>query len=151
MPCKREGRTDHQHAHPARVQRLHRGPAKRPLASGPGSAAVAARGIPSGRWVTYVPYDPSFETPDEGGINGPPDRRSIRARVKPSGVQLAVPSRCILLELRLRPRRCHLCRRVDRARRCTPRPDQASSLSLAVGLTTILTTIWVCPPKYTQV
>jgi hypothetical protein len=24
---------------------------------------------------------------------------------------------------------------------------QASSLSLAMGLTTILTTIWVCPPK----
>jgi hypothetical protein len=24
-------------------------------------------------------------------------------------------------------------------------------LSLAMGLTTILTTIWVCPPKYTQV
>ena len=24
----------------------------------------------------------------------------------------------------------------------------ASSLSLAMGLTTILTTIWVCPPKY---
>jgi hypothetical protein len=40
--------------------------------------------------VTYVPYDPSFETPDEGGINGPPDRGSIRARVKPSRVQLAV-------------------------------------------------------------
>jgi hypothetical protein len=27
----------------------------------------------------------------------------------------------------------------------------ASSLSLAMGLTTILTTIWVCPPKYAQV
>jgi hypothetical protein len=25
---------------------------------------------PSGRWVTYVPYDPSFEMPDEGGFNG---------------------------------------------------------------------------------
>ena len=24
----------------------------------------------SGRWVTYVPYDPSLETPDEGGTNG---------------------------------------------------------------------------------
>jgi hypothetical protein len=30
------------------------------------------------------------------------------------------------------------------ARRCTSRPDQTSSLSLAMGLTTILTTIWVC-------
>ena len=29
--------------------------------------------------------------------------------------------------------------------------DQASSLSLAMGLTTILTTIWVCPPKYAEV
>ena len=36
------------------------------------------------------PYDPSFETPDEGGINGPPARGSIRVRVKPSRVQLAV-------------------------------------------------------------
>jgi hypothetical protein len=35
-------------------------------------------------------YDPSFETPDEGGVNGPPNRGSIRARVKPSRVQLAV-------------------------------------------------------------
>jgi hypothetical protein len=29
-------------------------------------------------------------------------------------------------------------------------PEQAPSLSLAMGLTTILTTIWVCPPKYSQ-
>src|SRR5215203_2834540 len=53
------------------------------------------------------------------------------------------PSRRILLELRPRPRRYYLCRRVDWARRCTPRPDQVSSLSLPMGLTTILTTIWV--------
>jgi hypothetical protein len=26
--------------------------------------------------------------------------------------------------------------------------QRVSSLSLAMGLTTILTTIWVCPPKY---
>ena len=26
-------------------------------------------------------------------------------------------------------------------------PGQASSLSLTMGLTTILTTIWVCPPN----
>jgi hypothetical protein len=32
--------------------------------------------------------------------------------------------------------------------RCTSRPDQASSLSLAMGLTTIVTTISVDPPKY---
>jgi hypothetical protein len=31
---------------------------------------VAARGMPSGRLVTYVPYSPSFETPDEGATNG---------------------------------------------------------------------------------
>jgi hypothetical protein len=28
------------------------------------------RGEASGRWVAYVPYDPSAETPDEGGTNG---------------------------------------------------------------------------------
>jgi hypothetical protein len=32
-----------------------------------------------------------------------------------------------------------------------PGPDQASSLGLAMGLTTILTTIRVCPPKYAEV
>jgi hypothetical protein len=31
-----------------------------------GSPAAGARGKPSGPWVTYVPYDPSYETPDEG-------------------------------------------------------------------------------------
>ena len=35
--------------------------------------------------------------------------------------------------------------------RCTSRPDHASSLSSTMGLTTILTTIWVCPPKYAEV
>jgi hypothetical protein len=25
--------------------------------------------MPSGLWVTYVPYDPSHEMPDEGGPN----------------------------------------------------------------------------------
>ena len=29
-----------------------------------------AGGQPSGRTVTYVPHDPSFERPDEGGPNG---------------------------------------------------------------------------------
>jgi hypothetical protein len=29
--------------------------------------------------------------------------------------------------------------------------QRAYSLSLAMGLTTILTTIWVCPPKYAHV
>jgi hypothetical protein len=32
-----------------------------------------------------------------------------------------------------------------------PGPDQVPSLSLTMGLTTILTTIWVCPPKYAPV
>ena len=39
------------------------------------------------------PYDPSFDTfemPDEGGISGPPARGSIRVRVKPNRVRLAV-------------------------------------------------------------
>ena len=31
---------------------------------------MAARGKPSGRLVTYVPYSPSSETPDEGATNG---------------------------------------------------------------------------------
>jgi hypothetical protein len=53
-------------------------------------------------------YDPSFETPDEGGINGPPHRGSIRARVKPSRLQLAVSIPRSLLELQLRPQRCDL-------------------------------------------
>ena len=37
------------------------------------------RGEAGGRFVAYVPYDPSAETPDEGGTNGHPpctwDRR----------------------------------------------------------------------------
>jgi hypothetical protein len=33
-------------------------------------------------------------------------------------------------------------------RQYTCGPDQGLLLSLAMGLTTILTTIWVCPPKY---
>ena len=59
--------------------------------------------------MTYVPCDASFETPDKGGINGPSARGPIRARVKPSRVQLFL-SRRILLELRPRPQRCYLCR-----------------------------------------
>jgi len=116
-----------------------------------GSAAVLARERPSGRWVPYVRMTRPLKRPMRAALTdhltGVP---SVRESC-PAGVQLAVPSRRILLELRLRPRRCYLCRRVDWARRYTPRPDQASSLSLAMGLTTNLTTIWVCPPKYTQV
>ena len=61
-----------------------------------------------------------------------------------------VLSRRILLELRLRPRRCYMCRLTGLG---DARLDliKASSLSLAMGLITILTTIWACPPKYTQV
>jgi hypothetical protein len=44
----------------------------------------------SGRWVTYVPFDPSLETPDEGGTN---ERltwiHSVRES-RPSRVQPAV-------------------------------------------------------------
>jgi hypothetical protein len=35
-----------------------------------GNPSGGPQGKPSGRWVTYVPYDPSFEMPDEGGFNG---------------------------------------------------------------------------------
>jgi hypothetical protein len=38
--------------------------------------------------------------------------------------------------------------RVRPSARPSPAGDQASSLSLAMCLTTILTTIWVCPPQY---
>jgi hypothetical protein len=57
------------------------------IRSGPGSPA----GRSPTAVVTYVPYDPSFEMPDEGG--GPNERLtgdSIPRRVMPSRVQLAV-------------------------------------------------------------
>jgi hypothetical protein len=47
-----------------------------------------ARGTPSRRQVTYVPYDPSFEMPDEGGPNERLTGDSIPRRVTP--IQLAV-------------------------------------------------------------
>jgi hypothetical protein len=65
---------------------------------------VAARRRPSGRLVTYVPYSPSSETPDEGGTNGRlTGIESVRSQAKPSAA--------------------------------------GPSLSLAMGLTTILTAI----------
>ena len=61
-----------------------------------------AAGKPSGRWVTYVPYDPSFEMPDEGGPNERLTGDSIPRRVTPSRVQLAVskPAQSSLLQSR---------------------------------------------------
>jgi hypothetical protein len=35
-----------------------------------GKSSGGGRGKPSGRGVTYVPYDPSSETPDGGGTTG---------------------------------------------------------------------------------
>jgi hypothetical protein len=65
---------------------------------------VAARGKPSGRLVTYVPYSPSFETPDEGATNGRlTGIESVGSQAQPSAA--------------------------------------GPSLSLAMGLTTILTAI----------
>jgi hypothetical protein len=53
--------------------------------------------------VTYVPYDPSFEMPDEGGPNERLTGDSIPSRVTPSRVQLAIskPRSRLLLEPRL--------------------------------------------------
>jgi hypothetical protein len=48
-----------------------------------------ARAKPSGRSVTYVPDDPSFETPDDGGPSGGLTGASIPTS-QPSRVQLAV-------------------------------------------------------------
>jgi hypothetical protein len=120
---------------------------KDPVTSRPGSVAVAARESPSGRWVPYVRMTRPLKRPMRVALTDHLTGVQSVRESSPAGVQLAAPGRRILLELRLRPRPCYLCRRVDWARRCTPRPDQASSLSLAKGLTTI----WVSPPKYTQV
>jgi hypothetical protein len=80
------------------------------MCHGSESAAVAAR--ESQRAMRdYVPYDPSFETPDEGGINGPPEKGSIRARVKPNRVQLAVYEPAQPLRAAGRPQRCDLSAR----------------------------------------
>jgi hypothetical protein len=40
------------------------------IRSSTGSPAFAAKGKASGWCVTYIPYGPSVETPDEGGTNG---------------------------------------------------------------------------------
>ena len=58
--------------------------------------------------ITYVPYDPSVETPDAGGTNGRLARDSIRTRVKPSRAPLAVskPRRSLLEPQRGRPDLC---------------------------------------------
>jgi hypothetical protein len=62
-----------------------------------------ARGTPSRRQVTYVPYALSFEMPDEGGPNERLTGDSIPRRVTPSRVQLAVfkPAQSSLFERRL--------------------------------------------------
>ena len=53
--------------------------------------------------VAYVPYDPSFEMPAEGGPNERLTGDSIPRRVTPSRVQLAVfkPAQSSLFEPRL--------------------------------------------------
>jgi hypothetical protein len=65
---------------------------------------VAARESPSGRWVPYVRMTRPLKRPMRVALTDHlTGVQSVRG-VKPSGVQLAVPSRPILLELRLRPR-----------------------------------------------
>jgi hypothetical protein len=58
--------------------------------------------------VIYVPYDPSLETPDEGGIDGPAARVQSVRESSPAECSLPFPSRRILLQLQLRPQRCDL-------------------------------------------
>jgi hypothetical protein len=49
-------------------------------------------GKPSGRLVTYVPYSPSFETPDEGATNGRlTEIRSVKSQAQP--MSIIMPSR----------------------------------------------------------
>jgi hypothetical protein len=105
---------------------------------------VAAR-EPSGRWVTSVPCDASLETPDQGGIDGLP-ARGQSVPVKPSRVQLAISRPAHLLRAAAQAAAL-LTVSTDWLGDARPRPDQAFSLSLVMGLTTI----WVCPQKYTQV
>jgi hypothetical protein len=61
-----------------------------PVIVGDRKSSGGARGTPSRRQVTHVPYDPSFEMPDEGGPNERLTGDSIPRRVTPSRVQLAV-------------------------------------------------------------
>jgi hypothetical protein len=61
-----------------------------PVIVGDRKPSGGARGTPSRRQVTHVPYDPSFEMPDEGGPNERLTGDSIPRRVMPSRVQLAV-------------------------------------------------------------
>ena len=62
-----------------------------------------ARGDAQPVQVAYVPYDPSFEMPAEGGPNERLTGDSIPRRVRPSRVQLAVfkPAQSFLFEPRL--------------------------------------------------
>jgi hypothetical protein len=48
------GRTDHQHAHPAYVQRLHRGLAKRPLSRGHSSGAALDKAAAESKSATMT-------------------------------------------------------------------------------------------------
>ena len=59
---------------------------------GPGSPAVTQGGESQWAVVTYVPYDPSFETPDEGGV-GPSGRPTGASflREQPSRVLVTDP------------------------------------------------------------
>ena len=109
-------------------------------ASRPGGAAVAAREAQAGGGC-HVRMTRPLKRPMRVALTD--HLTGVQSVRESSPAECSWPSRRILLELRLRPRRCYLCRRVHWARRCTPRPDQVSSLSSAMGLTTILTTIWV--------
>jgi len=66
--------------------------------------------------------------------------------VKPSRVQLAISKPAHLLRAAAQAAAL-LTVSTDWLGDARPRPDQAFSLSLVMGLTTI----WVCPQKYTQV
>jgi hypothetical protein len=55
-----------------------------PVIVGDRKPSGGARGTPSRRQVTHVPYDPSFEMPAEGGPNERLTGDSIPRRVTPS-------------------------------------------------------------------
>jgi hypothetical protein len=79
------------------------------MCHGSGSAAAAVGEVQ--RAVTYVPHDPSFDTPDEGGITDHLRRVQSVRESSPTECNWPFLSRRSLLELQLRPRRCDLSAR----------------------------------------
>src|SRR5215204_4618905 len=82
-----------------------------PVISRDPAASSDVRGKASGRSVTSVPYDPSFETPDEGGPSGRLTGASIPTRVSPAEYSWPFLSRAHSpLSLAVAHSRSDLCR-----------------------------------------